>query len=196
MAARQLGRMKASPELQKASLTLLVNTAKSSPRPMVRVAAIQSLEQADAVSAYDTLSDLATKPGDPNIRSRAMAALAALGRDEKLRDRTFTALSGWLDDPDYAVRPWAARALGRLGDPRAVGPLTAAANTPRTVLEKEALEGALRSLRSAPDQRALPAGLVDRLASMEKENVQLKERLADVTKRLGALETKKEAPAK
>lgn len=196
MAARQLGRMKASPELQKASLTLLVNMAKSSPRPMVRVAAIQSLEQADAVSAYDTLSDLATKPGDPNIRSRAITALGVLGRDERLRERTFIALCGWLDDPDYAVRPSAARALGRLGDARAMGQLTLAAGSPRTVLEKEALEGALRSLRTAPDPRVLPAGVVDRLASMEKENAQLKDRLADVTKRLGALESKKETPAK
>ncbi|WP_321474702.1 M1 family aminopeptidase [uncultured Paludibaculum sp.] len=196
MATRQLGRMKASTELEKASLTLLLASAKSSPRPMVRVAAIQSLEQADAVAAYETISSLAGRPGDPNIRGRAMAALGALGRDEKLRDRTLTALAGWLDDPDFAVRPAAARALGRLGDPRALAPLNAAAGSPRTELEKEALQSALGALRSRPDPRTATPTLVDRLGALEKENAQLKDRLSDLNKRLGALETKKDAPAK
>lgn len=196
MATRHLGRMKGSPELEKTSLALLLTNAKSSPRPMVRVAALQAIEQADATSAFDTVISLATRPGDPNIRGRAMGVLGTLGQDEKLRERTLSALTPWLDDPDYAVRPAAARALARLGDPRALAPLTAAEASPRTELEKESLKAAVASLRRRPDPRVAAPALVERLGGLEKENAQLKERLSEINKRLGALESKKETPAK
>lgn len=198
MAARHLGRMKGSAELEKTSQALVLNLARTSPRPMVRVAALQSIEQMNEPSTYETVLSLATRPGDPNIRGRAMGVLGALGQEEKLRERTLTALSAWLDDPDYAVRPAAARALARLGDARALAPLTAAEASPRTFLEKESLEGAIGALRRRPDPRVTAPALVERLGGLEKENTQLRKQLSDLNKRLDALEKdrKQDAPAK
>ena len=65
---------------------------------------------------------------EPTERDDTTARITGAGaaRVAEIDSRTVDALIGRLDDPDAYVRNWAARALGLIGDNRAIEPLIAA----------------------------------------------------------------------
>jgi HEAT repeat protein len=125
-AALALGFLGAQRGLSKSAVSELVDAAKTSAHPDLRVLATLALATARAQTAIPELRKLATTRGDPVVRAHAIVALA------KLAD---TAFAGWLvrdgfTDDSSDVRRSSAIALGLLapsGDDAAAGVLVRAA---------------------------------------------------------------------
>lgn len=123
-------------ETDSTSINRLVEVAQSDADSGVRAAAIDALDQQDAVekliaamSSEDIQTDgadwakadafiEALNASEPEMRMAAGTILGRLGNN-----RATAALLDRLGDPDPRVRARVARALGRVGDPRAVAPM-------------------------------------------------------------------------
>lgn len=99
----------------------LLRVMATDPAPLVRAAAIQALaELGDRAAIGDILPLL--RDADRWVREKAVEAVGAF-KAAKALDPLMALLA---DDPEWSVRASAAEALGRLGDPRAIGVLTQA----------------------------------------------------------------------
>lgn len=153
---------------------------------LVRGAAVRALGRLGGDVAERALVDLIERPDpDDQVRTGAVAALARSGSDapivvEALRNalgddhrmiRTWAAdglgrlappdamdrLLPLLDDPAWLVRKVALRALGALGDERAIGPIEEARRR-APFWRRGEYRRAVRSIRSAADAADAAAG--------------------------------------
>jgi aminopeptidase N len=182
-AVSALGRMRASPELVEKSLKALQAATQKSSRRAVRGAALNALAALDDRRYYETVFQLA-QPGDDELRGQAITALGRLGRLEGLGDRTRTALTAWLYDPDASAQEAAAAGLGALGDARAIADLERLRGSARAEGVRNAAQRALDRIRRPEDPRQANTALLERLAALEKQNQQLERRLKELADRL------------
>lgn len=169
-AAEILGDLDATDET---AINRLVEVAQADPDGGVRAAAIDALDQQDAVEqliAAMTDREIDTDGAD---WAKADAFVGALGADEpEMRmaaatvlgrigsNRATAALLKRLGDPNPRVRARIARAIGRLGDPRAVEPLAARMGEEPVAVRREIAE-ALGLIGSKESLEALIALLDD-----------------------------------
>jgi aminopeptidase N len=187
-AVTALGRMRASPALAKTSIEELQTAVRKPSRRAVRRAALAALASLDDPRAYETLFALAAPGHDDELRDQAIRVLGALGRHARLRDRTRTALTAWLYDPDRSAQMAAVDALSALADPRSLADLEqirASARPER--LRKSAQEG-IEAIARAPDPRQVTRGLMQRLSALEKRNQELEKKLKDLSAKIEGLQ--------
>ncbi|GEM_PF-3106525 len=162
-AVELLGRMQA-----RAATTVLAELIASR-EAFLQDAALRALSRIGGPQAFEAIANAIPTMGDPGLRIRAARALAQAGVEA-----AYAALLALLSDPDERVRAEAALALGRRGDPRAIGPLvTMATNAARAETLIAALEAAYTL-----DVRALTTGqAVDLLDHHPEARAELKRRL-------------------
>ncbi len=163
-AVELLGRMQA-----RASVPVLAELIASR-EAFLQDAALRALSRIGGPQAFEAIANAIPTFGDPGLRMRAARALAQAGVEA-----AYAALLALLADPDERVRAEAALALGRRGDPRAIGPLfNMATNAVRAETLLAALEGAYTL-----DARALATGqAVDFLDHHPEALRELQRRLA------------------
>ncbi len=116
--------------------------------------------------------------------STALDALAKLSRNKKKKAKTRRHLSGYLLHPKETVRIAAIRALGELGDMRAVPLLEPLADAELSERVQQTAESSLKKLReSAPAIPKEVADLRKRIDSLEDEYEKLKKKLDTVEKK-------------
>lgn len=155
------------------AINRLVEVAQSDPDGGVRAAAIDALDQQDAVEQLVAAMAEVEVDADGADWARADAFVEALGASEpELRmagatvlgrvgsERATATLLERLDDPDPRVRMRVVRALGRIGDPRAVEPLARRMADERVAVRREIAE-ALGLVGSEAALEALIAMLGD-----------------------------------
>jgi aminopeptidase N len=185
-AVSALGLQRASPELVEKSLKALQAAARKPTRRAVRIAALGALAAQEDPRSYDTVMQLAQTGGD-ELRDRAIRILGRLGRPDGLRDRTRTALTAWLYDPDSSSQQAAAAALGDLGDPRAIADLERVRTSTRKVSVRHAAQAAIEAIRRPENPKLATAALVERLAAIEKHNQELEKKLKELSDQFDAL---------
>jgi aminopeptidase N len=194
-AVSALARLRASPELAEKSLRALQTAAQKPTRRAVRGAAFAALAARDDPRSFETVIQLAQPGGDDELRDQAIRVLGRLGRHEGLRDRTRTALTAWLDDSDGSSQEAAATALGALGDPRAIADLERVYSSVRQASVRRSARAAIEAIRRPEDPKTATAGLVERLAAIEKHNQELEKTLKKLSDKLDALEKAAQKPA-
>ncbi len=149
--SRPAVRSRAIRELARAEALPSLRDSLSEGSPAARLNAVWALTRIEGDAARDAVrAGLADETGD--VRLAALHSVA-LHRDAEALD----AAMGLLDDPSARVRRGAAEALGRIGDPRAVAPLLAAAGSSG---DDEVLAHSLvYALIEIADPRATSAGL-------------------------------------
>jgi HEAT repeat protein len=152
-----------------ASLDSIVRMLRKEQSPLVLAAIMKSIVLFDRDAASDALLGTFEAGGlkDPNIQQ----ALSALGVNAETA-------SAKLSGPDLNDRVRAAETLGRLGDPRAVGPLV---DTLKTARETKLIVGAARALGMLGDRRAVGP----LIASSHSEDVQVRTASIAALGRLG-----------
>jgi hypothetical protein len=156
LAARALGELGAR-EAVPALLRLLEASDRS-----VRIDGIRALGDLRASEAVERLREVASNDPDPTVRGWACAVLADLGGES-----TLELTLPLLEDSSMTVRGSAAYTLGKLGDPRALGPLRAARPRPfRAPVEWWVYRQTYREAISAVKRRA--AGKAPRTAAARR----------------------------
>jgi HEAT repeat protein len=130
--------------------------------PNVRLEAVESLGQSNSEDAVKPLLD-ATSDSDPRVRAKAIDYLGTLGSERATQVLTQYL---FLSDTDRASKQRVLVALGRIGDPAAVGSLVAFLE--RTG-DDELRCGALYALGEIGDPKALEA--VQSFNAAENANV-------------------------
>jgi HEAT repeat protein len=194
-ATSALARMRASPELVERSLKVLQAAAQKPTRRAVRGAAFRALTALDDPRTFETVLKLAQPGQTDELRNRSIQVLGRLGRHDSLRDRTRTALTAWLDDPDRPAQEAAAFALGALGDPRAITDLERIRDSARAEGVRQFAAAAIQAIRRPEDPERVPAALVERLAAVEKRNQELEKQIKELSDRLDALKKAPEGKA-
>jgi aminopeptidase N len=193
-----LAAMRASPELTEKSYQALTEAAIKSKRRVIRQSAVNALAAQDDPRSYDFFLDVAMPGQDNNVRGPAIAALGRLGRHEGLRDKTRTLLTRWLYDPDRPAQAAAIYALGTLGDPRSIADLERLRRSPSDDALRKAAKTAIEMIQHPQDPKQVAAGLIERLAVLEKQNQELEKRVKELAEKVeGAKEkTKQEGAGK
>jgi aminopeptidase N len=122
-------------------------------------------------------------------RAAAAEALGLLGGNHRLdsgeaREQIITALLGALDDPWPPVRRAAARALGTLGEQRALGALERMASAELDGMQMRAARMAARAIRKGKSSSDELKQLHTDLDEMRSENRKLRERMEALEARL------------
>jgi len=138
--------------------------------------AIRALGKMAAEDAVDTLLEYVDADSDPQLQKVTFKALGEIG-DE----RATQALANKLEMENDTVRPVAARALGLLGDTRAIDPLsTAAAEDDRDEV-RAAAAWALRQIGTEAALEAAAEHVDDRSFIVQHEAEQARDRLDAAT---------------
>jgi aminopeptidase N len=186
-AVTALGRLRSDPGLVEQSLRVLERAAHKPTRRAVRGAALRALAALDDPRSYETVFRLAGPGSGDELRSQAVSVLARLGRHDGLRDRTRAALTAWLFDPDRSAQAAAVSGLGILGDPQAVAALERIRGSARGESLRQAAREAIAALNRSPRAGSASAGLLKRLAAVEKKNQELEKKLQDLSEKLKSL---------
>lgn len=193
-AIRALGRMRAAPELTERGTKLVLEASRKPSRRMVRYAAFESLRSLDDTNAYATVLAMAQPARGDELRSDAIRLLGRLGRCEALCEQTRATLTSWLEEPDRPAQVAAINALGELGDPRALPDLERLRGGAREDV-RTAADAAIAAIQRPEDPKRSVAGLLDRLDTLEKKNLELQNKLQSLTERLNT-GARTNAPAK
>jgi aminopeptidase N len=195
-AVTALGRLRARPALLEKSIDVLQTAARRPSRRAVRRAALAALTTLDDPRAYQTVFALAEPGHDDELRDQAIPALGRLGRHAGLGDRTRTALTAWLYDPDRSAQAAAVAGLSALADPRSVADLERIRVSARPESLRKAAQHGIDAIARAPDPRQVTAGLMQRLSALEKQNQELERKLKDLSTKIEGLQqaSKKATP--
>jgi aminopeptidase N len=146
-ALRSLGRIRAEGAFE----SLLAALERDSHREIIRRKALSGLAKLNDPRALPLLMEWSRYGRAPKAREAAIELLASTGRGN---EETFQHLLALLNDPYIWARRSALRALGDLGDSRALPSLQAyAANEPERRLQREA-ERAMERIRVQPATEA------------------------------------------
>jgi aminopeptidase N len=185
-AIRALGHMRASPDLIEKGQKMVLGAAAKPSRRAVRQVALASLRISEDTNAYEAVQELAQPARDDELRDMAIGVLGRLGRRDEVRAQTLTILRGWLYDPDRAARIAAIRALGELGDPRALADLERLSAGSQGEEVHGAAEAAIASIKRAEDPKHSIAGLVERLDTLERQSQDLEKKVKALADRAQA----------
>ena len=112
-----------------------------------------------------------------------------MSRDEEDKTRTRKFLAGYVNHPKRSIQSGAIRALGTLGDPKAIGVIETFSGDDPSDRTQRAARDALRAVREkkqlVPDEIVRLRETVDKL---NKETEKLRNDLEDVKNRLDAKE--------
>jgi aminopeptidase N len=170
---------------------LIVRYLKSeSYRNCLASAAVGAIRMLDEPQFIKPLGkELKAQNGDwPRWRfSEALDTLAYIARNEEERTDVRELLAGYVNHPDRNIRAGAIRALGTLGDPKAIGIVrTFARDLPRDSVERAAKD-ALAKLQE--QKKLVPQEVIElrkAVDDMKKDTKKLTDELDDVKKRLDA----------
>jgi aminopeptidase N len=116
-----------------------------------------------------------------------LTTLARLARNEEKKDAVREFLTGYLNDERRRTQLTAIRALGTLGDPKAIAVLEKIAEAPRESPERAAAERAIADLRADRKPAAELGTLRNEVMNLQKDNRQLRKELDELKKKLEAL---------
>jgi HEAT repeat protein len=116
----------------------------------------------------------------------ALDALAYIARHEDEREPVRTFLLRYVNHPKQTVRTSAIRALGTLGDARAIAALEAFDVGADGDPVKQAAAEALRALRDGREAPAQVRELREQVLELQKQNEKLRERVDEVLKKVEA----------
>ncbi len=119
--------------------------------------------------------------------SSALDAIAFLSRNDERKDFVRGFLIAFLNDKNVSIRNGAIRALGTLGDARAIAVLQTFANASREIPEQAPAEAAIQSIRSNRKQGDNLKDLRDTVSDLQKENRQLRKDLDTLQKKFEAI---------
>lgn len=188
-----LGTLRVAPDAMSQSLAALIDVARSRTRRWVRLGALYSLRALEAREAYDAVLELAQPGRGDDLRSEAIDALGVLGRHDELRDRTREQLTAWLYDPDPPAQAAAVRALGSLGDPRAIPDLTRLSASARAQSLRLLADKAIKAIQTPQDPKAATTALLERLAALEKSNEAMERKVKELVETIEALKVERES---
>ena len=136
-------------------------SALDDPEMGVRSVAVSAVAHVQRARAIEALASVAESDPDPHTR---VMAISALGKRGPAARAAATGLIGLLGDRDGSVRNVAARALGEIGDGRAVPPLVE-----RLAVEPDAeiRDTIVAALASFPDDHDALDGLLVALRDRE-----------------------------
>ncbi|MBI2929528.1 MAG: HEAT repeat domain-containing protein [Verrucomicrobia bacterium] len=180
-----LGRLRGSPELAERSLQVLQTAARKPTRRWVRSSAFWALRSLEDARSYDAVFELAQPARGDELRPQTIPLLGRLGRHDELRDRTRTALTAWLYDPDRPAQAAAVHALGELGDPRAIADLERLRSSAQHASQKQAAADAIAAISRPQNPKQATAALLDRLSALEKQNLEIEKKLKTIADELG-----------
>jgi len=133
---------------------------------VIRRGAFEGLGELKDARALPLLLEWSQYGRPPHARERAIEALGKVGRDN---EKVFQRLLALLNDPYRWTRRAALRALGELGDPRALDTLEALAIAePERRLQQEA-EQAIRKIRRSQAARQTVEDLQGELEQLKQE---------------------------
>jgi HEAT repeat protein len=119
-----------------------------------------------------------------------LEVLAYLARNEEHKDVVREYLLAQLQHKKRVVPPAAIRALGTLGDERAIGPLEKFASGEKASPERDAAQRALAQLRATRKPVDDFKNLRDEVLDLQKTDRDLRQELDDLKKKLEALQPK------
>ena len=121
--------------------------------------------------------------------ARALDVLAHISRDEQDRTKVRKFLTGYVNHPNSSIQSGAIRALGTLGDPKAIAVIETFSGDDPYDRTQRAARDALRAVREkkqlVPDEIVRLRETVDKL---NKETEKLRDELDDIKSRLDAKE--------
>ncbi len=126
--------------------------------------AIKALGKMGAEDAVETLVDYVDTDSDPALQRVTFKALGEIGSEEATQ-----ALANKLEMDNDEVRPYAARALGLIGDPRAIDPLSDALEEDDDDRVRTAAGWALRQIGTERALEALSEYADDRSYMVQRE---------------------------
>jgi aminopeptidase N len=187
-AVNALGRLRASPELLDKSFEALMSATRPPNRRAVRTAAIAALAALDDPCSYQIASEMAQPGRDDDLRGQIITLLGKLGRHDDLRDSARTTLTALLYDPERSVQQGAIAGLGALGDPRALVDLERIRQSARSESLRHEAAAAIEAIQRQASSRSATAGVIERLATIEKQNQELRKKLEELAAKLDALQ--------
>lgn len=186
-AVRSLGSMRSRPELVERSVERLRRAVAPTSRRWVRRQALAAIGQLEDPRLFDTVLELARPGRDDDLRTAAIRTLGTLGRRTDVEPPLRETLTRWLDDPDRTSQLAAAAALGRLGDAEALGDLRRLAESARHEETRQAARDAMDAIRQGAGAKAAAAAAAERMDALEKESRALREKLAELERRIESL---------
>ncbi|MBU6401033.1 MAG: HEAT repeat domain-containing protein, partial [Verrucomicrobia bacterium] len=176
--------------------TLLKDLESDSYRNRLADAAIGAMRSQDDPGYLDPLRQ--------NLQTRKSAyttfgfngglnTLAYLARNQEKKDRDREFLIGYINDLKQNVRLAAIRALGTLGDPKAIAVLQTFATAAKDSPERQAAEKAITTLRADRQPVDDFKNLRQEVLDLEKTTRDLRQEIDDLNKKLAAEKTR---PAK
>ena len=182
-ATEALGRQSPSDEIVK---TLLANAQKTSPRDEIAEASVKALAELDDLRGLEPAITLAAYGAPTWGRSAAITALGQLGRHESVRDRVRAILIDLINDPHLRPQVAVLRALGELGDEKAIPTLKAFASGSALEERRDLARRAIDKINKQSGESDVVRDLRARLEKLEKQR-------EEVEKRLSQAEGKKES---
>jgi len=183
-AIRSLGRLKPADSVDRLRPFL----DQDSPHELIRRAAVSALGELGDDKAIPLLLEWTAPGKDDDVRLEGISALGRLGRGKtEVRDH----LVKLLDDPYFRVRGVAVNALRQRREHEAVPALEALARNEWNTFIARSARNAIEEIQKPPAASS-PSGesdlekLRNRLAELEKENQELRERLKRLEERVGA----------
>ena len=211
-AARQVIAAEKNPDVLGASLTAIAGYAKTNVEDtLVKYVNSQSYRNELAVSAIEgirTQDDPALAPAvqralkdheadftSPGL-SRGLSTLAYLERNEEQKDGVNDFLIGYVNSKKLSVRVAAIRALGTLGDSKAIPVLQKFARASRNTPEQRAAEQSVNDLRAARRPVDDFKNLRQEVLDLQRENRDLRKSVDELKKEVEAGKTAAPVPLK
>jgi aminopeptidase N len=168
-ASEALGKQDVSDQIVEA---LIANCAKPSYRDQIRTSAVKSLADLGAERGLQPAMALAGY-GQP-FRSRPMGieAVGKIGETLDKKDEPRKFLLGLVNDPQDRAAVAAIRALGELGDEKAIGELKTIADGSAPQQQRDAARSAIDAINKKSGETATVKSLRERIESLEKSRAE------------------------
>ncbi len=182
-AARSLGKTRSS----KAFEVLKGAMGRDSHNNVISAGALAGMAELREEPAIPVALEWTTRGRPQRVREGAIAALSKLGNEldshkNEIRER----LSELLEDPWLRIKTSAISALTRLEDHRAISPLQRLAERELDGRVVRMTREAINSIREKRTGNAETKGLQEDMDRLQRDNLQLKERLEKLESRLSA----------
>jgi aminopeptidase N len=174
--------------------TIAERLAKSSYRDILANAAVNALKNREDADALPLLIEH-LKSNSDNLSARTLGrifgAIGHLGAYREDRTEARTILSGYLSHRNRRVQQAAIRALGELGDPKAIATLSKFTGLEEEDPLKKAATTAISNLRAKKPVSQNVRQLRDEVTKLQRANDRLEEKIEDLGKRFDALNKSK-----
>ena len=177
---------------------LLQHLAGESYKSIIANSAIDAIGSQQDPSYLDALMNALKTRADEfptRVFSNGISTVAALASDLEDTEPFLEFLSAQLNSPKRQVRRTAIRALGTLGNPKAIARLEGFLEMNEDHPDHRAAEAAIRALRESKPQAAEVATLRNEVMELQKANKSLESKFNELRSQFDALQTKPATPA-